>query len=135
MARTDDELVEKKRKIREAMTSARDGEMYPEWEWAVDQDPNFLAAYAEFSNIARKPPFERALPIKYAELIYIVILSMRGFHWTLASHMRRAMSYGATKQEILEALEAAVTPGGAPVMHLGLRALMELEDEGGPKSA
>lgn len=120
---------ERSQRIIDSMNEARDGEHYGEWSYAAEQDPDFMEHYAAFSNALRKPTMERAIPAKYHELFYIVILAYRGFHWTLASHMRRAIKLGATKQEILEALEFAVTPGGAPVMHLGLRALMELEAE------
>lgn len=130
MAERPEETPEQRReRIIDSMTRARDGEMYEEWEWAVGQDPDFLEVYADFTNACRSPQWERAIPAKYHELIYLVILAYRGFHWTLKSHMRRAIKLGATKREILEAFELAVTPGGAPVMHMGLRALMELEKE------
>ena len=120
---------ERAERLIESMFEARDGEMYEEWAWAAEQDPDFVEVYAEFTNALRGGKIERSIPTKYHELFYIVVLANRGFYWTLTSHMRRALKQGATKQEILEALEFAVTPGGAPVMHLGLRALMDLEAE------
>lgn len=112
-----------------SMSEARSGEMYEEWAYAAEQDPDFVEVYANFTNALRGNQIERVIPKKYHELFYIVVLANRGFYWTLTSHMRRALKQGATKQEILEALEFAVTPGGAPVMHLGLRALMDLEED------
>ena len=120
---------ERVQRIITSMTEARGGEMYEEWAWAAEQDPDFVEIYANFTNALRGNTIERQIPTKYHELFYIVVLANRGFYWTLTSHMRRALAQGATKQEILEALELAVTPGGAPVMHLGLRALMDLEEE------
>jgi alkylhydroperoxidase/carboxymuconolactone decarboxylase family protein YurZ len=121
----DETREERSRRLTESMVAARDGEMYEEWAWAAEQDPDFVEIYANFTNALRGGQLERSIPTKYHELFYIVVLANRGFFWTLSSHMRRALKQGATKQEILEALELAVTPGGAPVMHLGLRALME----------
>lgn len=103
--------------------------MYDEWEWAVGLDPDFLEVYASFSNSNWSPPFPRQLEPKFRELIAIVLLSNRGFHWSLAAHIRRARCLGASRQEILEALEAAVIPGGAPVMHLGLTYLKQVVEE------
>jgi alkylhydroperoxidase/carboxymuconolactone decarboxylase family protein YurZ len=43
--------------------------------------------------------------------------------------MRRAMSLGATKLEILEALETAMNSSGTPTLYHGIGALMVLEEE------
>lgn len=126
---TEETREQRAQRLIDSMVEARDGEMYEEWAWATEQDPDFIEIYANFTNALRGGQLERSIPTKYHELFYIVVLAQRGFYWTLTSHMRRALKQGATKQEILEALELAVTPGGAPVMHLGLRALMDLEEE------
>jgi len=115
--------------IIQSMRQALGSRPHAEWEWAARQDPDFAQLWAAFSNYMWSEQTPRALSAKFRELIAIVVLAMRGFHWTLVPHMRRAMRLGASKQEILEALETAVIPGGAPVMHLGLYALMELEKE------
>jgi len=48
----------------------------------------------------------------------------------VVAHMRRAVQHGATKRELLEAVEAAAVPGGGPTLSAGVKALMELETEG-----
>ena len=44
----------------------------------------------------------------------------------IVAHMRRAISLGSTRGEILEALEAAMVPGGAPTLSAGVRALIQI---------
>jgi len=39
------------------------------------------------------------------------------------------LKHGATKQELIETLETAMIPGGAPTLGTGLKALMKIEDE------
>lgn len=127
----------RRERIIQSMRAARGGKMYDEWEWAVGLDPDFLEVYANFTNTCWSPSYPRALEPKFREFIAIVVLSNRGFHWSLAAHIRRARRLGASFQEILEALEAAVIPGGAPVMHLGLTFLMQVvkEEEEAAKAA
>jgi len=44
--------------------------------------------------------------------------------------MKRALAQRATKSELLEALEAAVVPGGTPTFLTGIAALMQVEEGG-----
>lgn len=121
----------RKQAVIDNMSAARggDGHVSPVWVWAIDQDPDFVEAYAEFMKTAYVPDYDRELPAHVREIINIVVLAMRGFHWTLPAHMRRAFDLGATTQEILEGLQAAVIPGGAPVAYLGMEALKQVVDE------
>ncbi len=43
--------------------------------------------------------------------------------------MERAISLGATRQEILEALETAMNSGGTPTLYHGVGAMMALEEK------
>ncbi len=43
--------------------------------------------------------------------------------------MKRALRLGATKQELLEAVESSIVPGGAPTFSTGLRALMRVDED------
>lgn len=43
--------------------------------------------------------------------------------------MRKPIEYGATKEEILEVLEAAVLPSRAPTLFVGMEALLQLHRE------
>ena len=62
-------------------------------------------------------------------LIAIALLAFRGNENGVYEHIKRALKHGANKKEILEALETAVIPGGAPTFGTGLRALMRIEKE------
>jgi alkylhydroperoxidase/carboxymuconolactone decarboxylase family protein YurZ len=44
--------------------------------------------------------------------------------------MRRAVQYGATKDELFEAVKAAAVPGGGVAYSVGVRALQQLDNEG-----
>jgi alkylhydroperoxidase/carboxymuconolactone decarboxylase family protein YurZ len=107
------------------------GREVSEWQWAAEMDPDFMERYAEWSANCWSPSYERALEPKFRSLIAICLLASKSYYWTLVPQMKRAIQLGATKQEILEALESCVLLGGAAIMHLGLKALMELEKEEG----
>ena len=56
--------------------------------------------------------------------------SQEGLH----AHMRRAIDHGATKRELLEAVQSAAVPGGGPTLSAGVKALMELDEAGAFKN-
>ena len=70
------------------------------------------------------------LPIKYREMVIVGILAFRGRHDGIVAHMRRAIQHGATKRELLEAVQSAAVPGGGPTLSSGVKALMQLEQDG-----
>ena len=45
--------------------------------------------------------------MKYREMVIIGILAFRGRLEGVVAHMRRAVEHGATKRELLEAVQAA----------------------------
>ena len=57
------------------------------------------------------------------------ILAFRGDVNAVKAHMLRALRLGATKQELLDAIETCIVPGGAPTFFVGLSALMKAVDE------
>ena len=57
------------------------------------------------------------------------VLASRGLQYGVAAHMRRAIAYGATKEELFEAIKAAAVPGGGVAYSVGVRALQELDQE------
>jgi len=117
----DDDLAGRMRKAR--------GYLYPEWEWAIRQDPGFAEAYDAFYRQALAK--DEGLPVKYRELVALGILAFRGVSEdALVNHIRRAYQHGATPGEVLGALEAAAVPGGAVTFVNGLRALTKVEHEG-----
>lgn len=113
--------------IAAAMAEARGGIRLGPYEWAATKDPDFMRAYEAFSSSVWNPDFERALEPKTRALIPIVLFAYRGLTDTLPRHIQRAKRLGATEREIMEALEAAVLPGGGPTFYRGLQALMEVD--------
>lgn len=109
-------LIRKVRRIR--------GYLYPEWELAARLDPGFFEAYNEL--YAKALASDRGLPIKYRELVAMGILAFRGVGTeAIANHVRRAVRHGATRAEVMGALEAMIVPGGAVAFLNGLRALAQ----------
>ena len=77
------------------------------------------------------PAKDEGLPIKYRELVALGIPAFRGVaEDALINHIRRAFQHGATRAEVLGALEATAVPGGAVTFIHGLRALTKVEHEG-----
>jgi alkylhydroperoxidase/carboxymuconolactone decarboxylase family protein YurZ len=102
------------------------GYLYPEWELVARRDPEFFAAYDGLyaEALARS----RGLAIKYRELVALGILAFRGAGPdAIANHIRRAMRHGATRAEVLAALEATIIPGGAITFLNGIRGLARVE--------
>ena len=122
-----DEKAEKRiRDLKERMNKER-GHSSPRWDSAAEKDVDFQEAYNNLYEVAVKDG--KALPIKTRELVAIGILAFRGLEGGVYEHMKRALKHGATKQELLEAIETAIIPGGAPTFGIGLRALMKIEEE------
>src|SRR5256885_14466724 len=73
--------------------------------------------------------------VKYREMVILGILAFRGASQEgLLAHLKRAIAHGATKRELLEAMESAAVPGGGPTFATGARALMQLDAEGAFKN-
>jgi alkylhydroperoxidase/carboxymuconolactone decarboxylase family protein YurZ len=108
------------------MKAAR-GYIYPEWEFAARQDPDFVEAYNRIYELGLGEG--RHLPAKVREFVAIALLAFRGGEQGgLVAHMRRAIRLGATREEILEVLETCLIPGGAPTFHRGLGALLKVDE-------
>jgi 4-carboxymuconolactone decarboxylase len=119
LAQKADALIEKMKKDR--------GYIYPEWEFAARNDPDFVEAY---NNLYRAALNEgQALDAKTRELVALGILAFRGDVNAVKAHILRALRLGATKQELLDAIETCIVPGGAPTFFVGLSALMKAVDE------
>jgi AhpD family alkylhydroperoxidase len=97
-------------------------------DWLAREDPEFMKARAPLSTLSFGEGKE--LSIKHKEMVIIGILAFRGTQDGVVAHMRRAVQHGATKRELLEAIQAAAVPGGGPTLSTGVRALMELERTG-----
>ena len=101
---------------------------YPFWDWVAQEDPEYVAARQPLSNLSVGEGKE--LSIKHREMVIIGILCFRGRQEGVIAHMRRAIQHGATKRELLEAIESAAVPGGGPTFSTGAQALMQLDQEG-----
>ena len=105
------------------------GYSYPEWEYLAERDPVFLDAYNRLSGLGLLhegvPTEGKALPAKYRELVAIGAMIGQARMWGVKSHMERALRLGASEQEILEALEAALIPVGSPPFRQAVNLLMQ----------
>jgi AhpD family alkylhydroperoxidase len=101
---------------------------YSEMEWAAQLDPAYATARAEVRRLSVGE--EGTLSVKVKELVVIGVLASRGLQYGVEAHMRRALDYGATKEELFEAIKAAAVPGGGVAYSVGVRALQALEQEG-----
>jgi len=101
---------------------------YSDMEWAAQLDPAYAAARAEVRRLSVGE--EGVLSVKVKELVVMGILASRGLQYGVEAHMRRALDYGATKDELFEAIKAAAVPGGGVAYSVGVRALQALEQDG-----
>jgi len=101
---------------------------YSEMDWAAQLDPAYAAARSEVRRLSVGE--EGTLSVKVKELVVMGVLASRGLQYGVAAHMRRAIEYGATKEELFEAIKAAAVPGGGGAYSVGVRALQELEQDG-----
>jgi alkylhydroperoxidase/carboxymuconolactone decarboxylase family protein YurZ len=101
------------------------GYIYPEWEFAAREDPEFVEAYNRIYELGLGEG--RHVSAKVREFVAIALLAYRGSEKAaLLAHMHRAMRLGASREELFEVLESCMVPGGAPTFHRGLSALLEL---------
>jgi AhpD family alkylhydroperoxidase len=101
---------------------------YSEMDWAAQLDPAYAAARAEVRRLSVGE--DGTLSVKVKELIVLGILASRGLQYGVEAHMRRALDYGATREELFEAIKAAAVPGGGVAYSVGIRALQALEHDG-----
>ena len=101
---------------------------YPFWDWVAKEDPEYVKARKPLTDLSVGEG--KALPLKYREMVIIGILAYRGRQEGVLAHMRRAIDHGATKRELLEAIQSAAVPGGGPTFSSGAQALMQLDREG-----
>ena len=101
---------------------------YSEMDWAVQLDPAYAAARAEVRRLSVGE--DGTLSVKVKEFVVMGVLASRGLQYGVEAHMRRAMDYGATREELFEAIKAAAVPGGGVAYSVGIRALQALEHEG-----
>jgi alkylhydroperoxidase/carboxymuconolactone decarboxylase family protein YurZ len=88
----------------------RRGYWSPVWEALATFDPEFLAAYLDFSSLPWEPG---VLEPKVRELVYVAMNSVTThlFPEGLRVHLRNALARGATAAEIVEVFELVSTIG------------------------
>ena len=101
---------------------------YSDMEWAAQLDPAYAAARAEVRRLSVGE--EGILSVKVKEFVVMSVLASRGLQYGVEAHMRRALDYGATKEELFEAIKAAAVPGGGVAYSVGIRALQALKQDG-----
>ena len=87
----------------------------------VAEDFDFLKAYNQFIEAAYTK--RRALDAKTKEIIYTVILTaVKASVDHIKTHIKLALDYGASKQEVLEALEICLPGASVPAFMIGFEA-------------
>jgi alkylhydroperoxidase/carboxymuconolactone decarboxylase family protein YurZ len=126
--------MSKKRSAPRSTTAARTASVtagspygYAFADWLAREDPEYARARQPLSALSIEEGKE--LAVKYREMVIIGILAFRGRDDGVVAHMRRAVQHGATKRELLEAVQSAAVPGGGPTLSAGVQALMQLEAE------
>jgi alkylhydroperoxidase/carboxymuconolactone decarboxylase family protein YurZ len=120
------ELTEHKKRLRDEFIDAR-GYWNPFWEGLLDLDEDFFAAYTQFSSVPWK---SGPLDPKIKEFVYIAVDAAATHLYVpgIRQHMKQAIGYGATAQEIMEVLELTSTLGihacniGVPILFEELEA-------------
>ncbi|MEV0071277.1 MULTISPECIES: carboxymuconolactone decarboxylase family protein [unclassified Amycolatopsis] len=114
--------VDRQNKLRETFLAER-GYWNTFWEGLLSLDPDFFEAYLNFSAV---PWRKGVLEPKVKELIYTAIdaSTTHLYEPGLRQHIRNALGYGATKEEIMEVLELTSVLG-IHTCTLGVPVLME----------
>lgn len=114
------ELSERQEEIKAEFTEKR-GYWNPFWDEMLWLDPEFFAAYTEFSSV---PWVSGTLEPKVKEFIYTAfdVSATHLYVPGLRQHIRNALAYGATREEVLEVIELASVIGihsctvGVPIL-------------------
>ena len=91
------------------------------------QDPDFMSAFMNLSEIGKKPG---VLSGKIKQIIGIAVSVKAQCDRCIAFHVKNAVDLGATRQEILEGCEVAVTMGGGPALMYVENVMKVLDDLG-----
>ena len=113
-------LDDRRREVR-ADFEAKRGYWHPFWDDILALDPEFMAAYTQFSGI---PWTHGVLEPKVKEMIYIAfdVAATHLYEPGLRAHIRNALGLGATREEIMEVIELVSVIGihacavGVPIL-------------------
>lgn len=85
------------------------------------EDFDFLKAYDQLIEVGYTK--QRMLDAKTKEILYTVILTaVKANVDHIKAHIKLALDYGATKQEVLEALEICLPSASVPAFMIGFEA-------------
>jgi alkylhydroperoxidase/carboxymuconolactone decarboxylase family protein YurZ len=98
------------------MTSKEMAELLPQWRVLNNQDPELGKKVEEWRTHLYSTT---NLPRKYKELIMMTMNCARRFEIGIELHMESAAKFGATKEEIFEALTLTLLNGGFPSFRAG----------------
>lgn len=133
------ELTPKQRELREQFLQER-GYWSHIWEGLLELDPDFFEAYLNFSAV---PWRKGVLEPKIRELIYTAIdaSTTHLYEPGLRVHIKNALNYGATKEEVMEVLELTSVLGihtctmGVPILMEEMAALEQRNRVDGSKDS
>jgi len=127
-------MRKKSQQLIESMMKKR-GYAYPSYKKLAEEDPDFLETYDKLYELVMLR--RRIFPEKIKELFFLCAIAARnpGDASAMRNHMKRALVKGATKEEIIEALECAFFPGGALSLLYSLNILVDLHSQNQPSSA
>jgi alkylhydroperoxidase/carboxymuconolactone decarboxylase family protein YurZ len=114
------ELNDHQQRLKAEFTANR-GYWHSFWDEILELDPEMFEAYTDFSSVSWRTG---VLEPKVKEMIYIAfdVAATHLYVPGLKLHIRNALGYGATKEEIIEVMEIASTLGihgamlGAPII-------------------
>jgi hypothetical protein len=96
------------------MKAAR-GYIYPEWELAARQDPEFVEAYNRIYELGLGEGRHVSAKVRGVRSPSRSWRSAGQEKAGLVAHMKRAIRLGATKEELFEVLETCLVRAGADV--------------------
>jgi alkylhydroperoxidase/carboxymuconolactone decarboxylase family protein YurZ len=119
---SDEELTDRQKKLKEQFKEAR-GYWSELWDQFLLLDDEFFEAYLEFSSV---PWNKGTLEPKVKELIYIAIdvATTHLYDPGTRIHIKNALKYGATKEEIMEVFQL-VSVLGIHTLTVGVPILVE----------
>ena len=95
-------------------------------EFLAKEKPEFLIKYFDVRRTFRG---KGVLPEKFKEMLLCASAATQLNATSLPVHMRAAMRFGATKQELLEAGFCVWVLAAMPALNLWIKTLMKITDE------
>jgi len=122
-------IEEVKKNIERVLELLREGsgQIVPEFKYGAHLDPDFFEWFSQLRKFCINDG--KALLAKYRAMIHMCLLAHIGFVRGVASRVEKLIEeHGATRLEIIEALETAMVGGGGPTLVTGIAGLMSYEE-------